>query len=231
MLLMAAVFVGELSLGDQVHALIERLSITPDHLTSSEESPWQLRSLFAALSGLFLHSSWVALGFNLLYLRVFGDNLERSFGRVLYALLLLSGGILGTFFQTIYNPYSEVPIVGFGAGVSAALTAYWLIYPGHRVQTIFPVVVVLTVADVPAWVLLIVFHALQWLNRYMAIGQIEVQIPWMSYPGGILMGLLFGLGYRLARHRRRRAKSDRRPQESRIHSSDQHVQSSPEHTA
>lgn len=212
----AAVFLYEASLGRDVATLVARHGFVPEQLKAALgvgtldafAGPAQ-----RALTSLFLHGGWFHVLGNLLYLRVFGDNVEDRFGHVPYLAFFLLGGFAGVFGHYLSDPASAAPLVGASGAIAAVLGAYIVLFPLARVVTLFPIFIFLTFIEVPAVVFLGIWAAQQLLNGYLELQDgLQVGVAWFAHAGGFAFGALVATGYRLAfwGRARRRAAQDAR---------------------
>lgn len=205
----AAAFVYQLSLGPALEGLVMELGFVPARFTEAlaGERPLEL-VLFTLASSAFLHGGWFHILGNLLYLRVFGDNVEDRLGHPLFILFYLVSAAAGCLAQWFFDPYSQVPMVGASGAIAGVLGAYIVMFPRARILTVFPVFIVLTFIEVPAFFFLGIWALQQFLNGFLALSQSTDQaggIAWFAHIGGFAVGLLGGvLGRALHRIRRRR---------------------------
>lgn len=130
----------------------------------------------------FLHADWVHLLGNLIYLWVFGDNIEDAFGHFRYLAFFLCAAAAAGLMQALYQPGSTLPIIGASGAVAAVLGAYFLLYPQASILTpilIFPVYL-------PAFLLIGLWFAMQ---IYGSIAFPESPIAWWTHIGGFLFGM------------------------------------------
>lgn len=118
--------------------------------------------LLSVLTAMFLHGSWLHLIGNMLFLYVFGDNVENRMGRVRFALFYLVAGYLATYGFALANPDSTQSLVGASGAISGALGAYLYLYPKARVTSVFPFLFFIPLRF-PAWMVLGFWFVLQWL--------------------------------------------------------------------
>ncbi len=208
MLLCALAFLYQLSLGAQVDALIRTHGFVPDALQLALQAAqgaggWEalVPQAQAILGAIFLHGGWFHIVGNLIYLRVFGDNLEDRFGHVPYLLFFIASGFAGAVGQYLFEPNSTVPMIGASGAIAGVLGAYMVMFPSAKVVTLFPVFVFLTFIEVPAVLFLGIWAAQQLLNGYFALGTQgeSAQIAWFAHLGGLAFGCASGLGFRLLR--------------------------------
>ncbi len=150
-------------------------------------------SLLQGVTGMFLHSGWLHLGSNMLFLWIFGDNVEDRLGHLPYLLFYFLAGIAAMALQTVFSLDSLVPTVGASGAIAGVMGAYLILYPGALVQ-----VIVLPLFFIPFFVpaaLLIVFWFLmQVLGGIADLGQTTgSSIAWWAHIGGFSAGILLVL--------------------------------------
>jgi membrane associated rhomboid family serine protease len=170
------------------------------------------------LTSLFLHGNLGHLAGNLIYLVVFGNNVEDRLGHVRFVLFYAVGGVAATLAYTALQPDSIVPLIGASGAIAAILGAYVLCYPRARIFTLVPFplyavawllpgirlvrwLVVVAVMTVPAWLLLGVWFVLQFTSARSPTGD---QIAYEAHVGGFLAGIVLLVvldGWRRRRHR------------------------------
>jgi membrane associated rhomboid family serine protease len=153
---------------------------------------------FTLFSSMFLHGGWMHLGGNMLYLWIFGDNIERLSGPVKFLIFYLVCGLAASAAHILFNLQSPIPAVGASGAISGVLGGYLLLFPKNRVR-------VLTrggVAHVPAMVVLGFWIVLQFINGVGSIAQTDetAGVAYMAHIGGFVAGLalvkLFAAGSR-----------------------------------
>ncbi len=153
----------------------------------------------AIFATMFLHGSIPHLFGNLLFLWIFGNNIEERKGGWRYLLLYLVGGVVATAAHVAVDPSSTVPMVGASGAIAAVMGAYFVCYPTARVKTLIFVGPVF-IRKVKAYWLLLIFFATQFIYVFGNSG-----IAWAAHVGGFLFGALVGLWWRLQDRRARRA--------------------------
>lgn len=206
-----AAFGWQLSLGDEVQAFVRAYGFVPERLTEAVRALDD--TLFVAIgtvfSSMFLHGGWLHVIGNLLYLRVFGDNIEDRLGHLGYPIFYLAGGAAGALGQYSAHPGSDVPMVGASGAIAAVLGAYMVLFPKARVVTLFPIFIFLTFIEVPAVVFLAIWVAQQLLYGFGSLtgpSMVVDQVAWFAHLGGFAFGLVVGVTVRARGPRRRRAK-------------------------
>jgi membrane associated rhomboid family serine protease len=148
------------------------------------------------LSSMFMHGGWLHLGGNMLFLWIFGDNVEHTVGSVLYLGFYLIAGLVASVAQILVDPGSLIPTLGASGAISGVLGAYIVLFPGNRVT----VVVFYTLTVVPAIVVIGLWAVLQFVNGFGQIAQSEETggVAYMAHIGGFLAGLVSGFIARAA---------------------------------
>ncbi|HEU68404.1 MAG TPA: rhomboid family intramembrane serine protease, partial [Candidatus Acetothermia bacterium] len=109
---------------------------------------------FTILTSMFLHGGWLHLLGNMLYLWIFGDNIEAALGRWRFLLFYLLAGAGGALLQAAVSPRSTVPIIGASGAIAGVLGAYLILFPWARVLTVVPLFFFLHFLEIPAFILL-----------------------------------------------------------------------------
>src|SRR5439155_11513571 len=148
------------------------------------------------LTSMFLHGGWQHQGGNMLFLFIFGDNVEHSFGRVFYLLFYLGAGVIASLAQVWAAPDSIIPSLGASGAISGVLGAYLVLFPTNRVR----VLVWFFILSVPALVVIGLWAALQFFNGFASIAQTQQTggVAYLAHVGGFVTGVLVGLLVRVA---------------------------------
>ncbi|MEW5919814.1 MAG: rhomboid family intramembrane serine protease [Bacillota bacterium] len=148
----------------------------------------------------FLHGGWLHLLGNMLYLWVFGDNVEDRLGHGGYLLFYLAAGVAGSFAHISGNTQSAIPTIGASGAIAGVLGVYLLFFPRARVLTLIPIGFFLTTARLPATLFLFIWFILQLLNASLAGLTAGAQtVAWWAHIGGFIFGFIIGLGAHLKR--------------------------------
>jgi membrane associated rhomboid family serine protease len=149
------------------------------------------------ITGIFLHGGWVHLLGNMLYLWIFGDNIEATIGSFRFVLFYLIGGILASLTQVLIEPGSVIPCIGASGAIAAVMGAYTVMFPQSRVKMIL--LVFFAIFYIPAWVFLGFWFAQQAMSGVESLnigGETTGGVAWWAHIGGFVYGALVGLFYR-----------------------------------
>jgi membrane associated rhomboid family serine protease len=157
-------------------------------LPTSQPATW-----VTAFSSMFMHGGIVHLGGNMLFLWIFGNNVEDSMGPVKFTAFYLLGGLAALVAQILIEPSSAVPTIGASGAVAAVLGGYILLYPGARVVTLIFIIFFFTIVELPATLILGFWFLLQ--VAYGAYGLANPSgggggIAYFAHIGGFAFGLL-----------------------------------------
>jgi rhomboid family protein len=144
------------------------------------------------LTSMFMHGGWLHLGGNMLFLWIFGNNVEDAMGRFRFAVFYVLCGILAGVTQLATDPASGVPNIGASGAIAGVLGGYILLYPRARVLTVVFLIVIFTVVEVPAVLVLGVWFLLQfWAGSAALTGSAgEGGVAYWAHVGGFVAGLL-----------------------------------------
>lgn len=142
------------------------------------------------LTSMFLHGSLLHLGSNMLYLWIFGDNVEDALGPFSYLLFYLMGGLVASLAHILVNPTSRIPTVGASGAIAAVLGAYLVLYPASRVRTLIPLGFLVRITVLPAAVVLSFWFVIQLFQGFLSFGanaDVGGVAVW-AHVGGFVMG-------------------------------------------
>lgn len=146
----------------------------------------QVYSMFTAM---FLHGGFMHLAGNMLFLWIFGDNMEEELGHIGYLAFYIFVGLAAGFIQLLTAPLSPVPVVGASGAIAGVMGGYLLLFPKARVDILFIFVVFFRIFPIPAWVMLGVWFALQLVNGILSDNSMGGVAYW-EHAGGFIVGLL-----------------------------------------
>ena len=199
-----ATFIWELSLGSSIQPVLQNLAFVPAQFWSSAPL---VPSIVAMFVSMFLHGGWLHLAGNMLFLWVFGDNIEDRLGHGLYLVFYLACGVAATLAHAGMNPTSAVPAIGASGAIAGVLGAYLILFPRQRITTLIPIFIFITIREIPAIVLLGFWFVLQLFVGTVSLGgSIHEQggVAYFAHIGGFLTGMVLvilfgGLRRRAAR--------------------------------
>jgi rhomboid family protein len=187
------VFLHQLTLGPAVERFVYTYGLVPRSFRPD-----------ALFTSMFLHAGWLHLIGNMLYLHIFGDNVEDRLGHARYLLMYLLAGAVAGVAQVVINSTSALPMVGASGAIAGVTGAYFLFYPHARVVTIVPIFLFIQIVEIPA-----VFFLLFWFIYQLVLGLSSLGMPsaggvaFWAHVGGFLAGMV--AGPLLAPNRRRAA--------------------------
>jgi membrane associated rhomboid family serine protease len=151
------------------------------------------------ITSMFLHGGWLHLLGNMLFLWIFGNNVEDRVGRIPFLLFYLVGGITAALSQVIIDPHSSVPLVGASGAIAAALGAYIVLFPGARILSLVFLGFFYQLLEVPALVVLGYWFVLQLLSGVTALGAETANgsVAFFAHIGGFALGAVVGLVLRV----------------------------------
>jgi membrane associated rhomboid family serine protease len=148
--------------------------------------------MLGLVTSMFLHGGLMHLGGNMLFLWIFGDNLEDEMGPLGFLLFYLASGIAAGLTQVYADPASMIPTVGASGAIAGVLGGYLLLFPKAKVDILFIFIVFFRVIPLPAWLMLGVWFGLQLVNG-LGADISQGGIAYWAHAGGFVFGLLFAL--------------------------------------
>ena len=167
-----------------------------------DQKPWW-ETLFTSM---FMHGGWLHIIGNMLFLWVFGNNIEERMGRAGFLLFYVLAGLIAVYTQALLDPSSTAPTIGASGAIAGVLGAYALLFPRARVLTLVFIIFFVTLVEIPALILLALWFILQFVP---ALGQVAVGsggdqgVAYFAHVGGFVFGLAVA-GAMLSVMRRRR---------------------------
>ena len=140
-------------------------------------------------TSMFLHGGWFHLIGNMLFLWIFGDNIEDSMGHGRFIVFYLLCGLAAAFAQAGVDPASEVPMIGASGAISGVLGAYLLLFPRARVQVLILLGVFTRIVPIPALYVLGFWIVMQVINGVFSWGGLGGGVAWFAHIGGFAVGL------------------------------------------
>lgn len=146
----------------------------------------------ALVTSIFLHGGFMHLASNMLFLWIFGDNLEDEMGHIPFLLFYLACGIGASVAQFITDPMSTIPTVGASGAIAGVMGGYLLLFPKARVDIFIFLVVFFRILPIPAWIMLGLWFALQLFNGFN-VDTSGGGVAYWAHAGGFIIGFVFAL--------------------------------------
>ena len=184
------VYIWMASQGSQDNLIIYKYALIPNEIMRSGLS---LANIFRVFASMFMHGGLLHIGGNMLYLWIFGDNVEDAMGHVPFLVFYLAGGMAATVAQVIADPYSQIPMLGASGAIAAVLGAYLVLFPRGRVLTLITLGFFIRLTMVPAVVVLGLWFVLQLFSGVLSLGAVSAGgVAFFAHIGGFVFGLLLG---------------------------------------
>ncbi len=181
------VFFYELTLGDDLPSFIKDYALIPAYFSFSTR-----HSIYPLFTFMFLHSGWLHIIGNMLYLYIFGDNVEDRMGHFKYLIFYLISGLISAFSQTLANLHSAIPMIGASGAIAGVLGAYILFFPKSKVLTLLPIFIFIQIVEIPAWIFLLIWFVIQFFSGVasLAVAQNGGGVAFWAHIGGFVAGLI-----------------------------------------
>ena len=187
------VFVFQIFLGSSNESFVYQFALIPADVTSS----LSLESVFNIFTSMFMHAGLAHIGGNMLYLWIFGDNVEDRLGKGKFVIFYVLGGLVASITHIITNPNSSIPTVGASGAIAAVLGAYLVLYPRQKVLTLIPLGFWLRMTMLPASIVLLVWFVLQFFQGVLSLGGPDVGgVAFWAHIGGFVSGVIMGLAFK-----------------------------------
>ncbi len=173
--------------------LFFRYGVIPQQIFATPISINLPETWFPFLTAIFLHGSWFHLLSNMLYLWVFGDNVEDRLGHAGYLLFYLAAGVTASLAHIFADPTSSVPVIGASGAIAGVLGIYFILFPRAQVLTLIPIGFLITTARISAKFFLIFWFFLQVFNVFILTGGNAQSVAWWAHIGGFLFGAGTGI--------------------------------------
>lgn len=184
------VFGLQLMQAANLESFVNRYAFIPGQISSGLD----MGDILRIFTSMFMHGGWMHLVGNMLYLWIFGDNVEDALGHLGYLVFYLLAGFLAAFAHFFFNPQSVIPTVGASGAIAGVLGAYLVFYPSSRVYTFIPIGFFSRLTLVPSFVVLGLWFVLQLFSGFLSIGAADQGgVAFWAHIGGFVFGLLVGL--------------------------------------
>jgi membrane associated rhomboid family serine protease len=141
-------------------------------------------------SSMFLHGGPLHIGFNMLYLYIFGNNIEDVLGPVRFIFFYLAAGLFAHAMHIAADPGSIIPTIGASGAISGVMGAYLVLFPQARIMTLMWIFIFIQFIYIPAFVIIIYWFVIQIISGFMSLGgQFGGGVAWFAHIGGFLGGI------------------------------------------
>lgn len=184
-------FLWELSLGEHLQRALFSVAFIPARFFLSGNWAHDVYTMFFSM---FLHGGFMHIGSNMLYLWIFGDNIEDRLGHVRYIVFYFACGVLATLAHAFSNPASAIPSIGASGAIAGVLGAYLILFPRAQVTTLIPIFFIITVRQIPAIIILGLWFVLQLFSGVGSLGVRDAQdlggVAYFAHIGGFVAGVV-----------------------------------------
>jgi membrane associated rhomboid family serine protease len=199
-----AAFVLEVLQGDRLDAFVNTFAFVPARLFHPGMFPgWTTgASVVTIFTAMFLHGGLLHLAGNMLYLWIFGDNVEDALGHARFLLFYLVCGVSATLLQAFLSPASTIPNLGASGAIAGVLGAYFVLYPRARVVTIVPLFIFFPLVEIPAGLYLLGWFLMQFWMGSAQLASASRGAPagggvaFWAHVGGFVAGIAWLLVFR-----------------------------------
>jgi len=194
--------------GDEaLNAFLERRGlVAADLVRAWQAGDYASAATLSLVTHILLHGSWLHLFGNLLFLWIFGPNVEDRLGRLTFLALFAAGGLAAAGLQVVVDPAANLPMVGASGAISAVLVAYLVLFPRARIQSLVFLVFFYELIALPSVLVLGFWFVLQLVDGFASLGlteEVGAGIAFWAHIGGFLAGVLIALPLRFVRPERR----------------------------
>lgn len=185
------VFGWQFLLGPKAQLVVFSFGAVPYEITHgvSVYRPVYIPTSLTLITSMFVHGGFLHLAGNMLYLWIFGNNVEDRMGRFRFLIFYLICGLAAVLTHVLISPDSRVPMVGASGAISGILGAYLLMFPHARVLTVIPIFFYVRVVHLPAVFLIGFWILMQVINGVVSL-KVEGGVAWFAHIGGFVAGLL-----------------------------------------
>lgn len=149
----------------------------------------QADGIHTLITSMFLHGGLFHLAGNMLFLYIFGDNVEDRLGHLKFLMFYLVCGILAALAQIAFDPNSGVPMVGASGAIAGVMGGYLMLFPRAKVDVLIVIVVIFRILPIPAWIMLAVWFGMQFIGGIGSAAD-EAGVAYWAHAGGFVAGLV-----------------------------------------
>jgi rhomboid family protein len=185
--------------GPSQDTLVYQFAMIPSNFANGVD----LKDVTDIFTSMFMHAGLLHIAGNMLYLWIFGDNVEDRLGHIPYLVFYLVGGVIASLTQLLTNPNSQIPTVGASGAIAAVLGAYLVMYPHSRIVTFIPLGFFLRLTVVPATIVLGFWFVLQLFSGVLSLGGPDVGgVAFWAHIGGFIAGVVMAFILTIGRTRK-----------------------------
>ncbi|HRO15839.1 MAG TPA: rhomboid family intramembrane serine protease [Paracoccus sp. (in: a-proteobacteria)] len=148
--------------------------------------------LWGLITHMFLHAGLLHLGGNMLFLWIFGDNLEDRMGHFGFLVFYLACGLAAAGAQIMAEPMSGIPMVGASGAIAGVMGGYLLLFPRARVDVVAIIIIFIKIFTIPAWLMLALWFAVQLVSGYAMMGG-DAGVAYWAHAGGFVAGTILAM--------------------------------------
>lgn len=183
------VFIREISLPpSELDALIKHYGLVPSVFLNSS-LPFVDR-LIPVFTSMFLHGGFTHLIGNMLFLWIFGNNIEDRLGHFRFLIFYFLCGIAAAFAQVAASATSNAPMIGASGAIAGILGAYLILFPGARIITLVIFFYFITIQEIPAFILIGIWFLLQFMNSLGSLAGVQTGVAYFAHIGGFIAGII-----------------------------------------
>ena len=184
-------FMWELTLGPYLQQAMMQIGFVPARFW---RPGWLFVNIETIFISMFLHGGFLHVGGNMLYLWIFGDNIEDRLGHFRFTIFYFACGVAAALAHAFAHPSSTLPAIGASGAIAGVLGAYLILYPNARVRTLIPIFVIAIIRDVPAIFILGLWFVLQLFSGVGSLGVRDAQdlggVAYFAHIGGFVSGMI-----------------------------------------
>lgn len=189
-----AAFIYQITRGDNLTRLVYAWGATPYEITNYTDLPPEIGPpvFVTLLTSMFLHGGFLHIGANMLFLWVFGDNIEDAMGHLRFLVFYLLCGIAGGMTEILLDRSSTVPMVGASGAISGVMGAYLVLFPRGMVRVATLLIIIPLIFRLPAILVIGFWFAIQAASGYASLGMDSVQggTAFFAHIGGFIAGVV-----------------------------------------
>ncbi|MBI2251219.1 MAG: rhomboid family intramembrane serine protease [Armatimonadetes bacterium] len=182
------IFIYEITLNDKLSVFFQDYALIPNKIFQNEFN-FDYKLILPFFTHQFLHGNFLHLFGNMLFLYIFGDNVEDVLGHLNYLFFYLICGILAGFIQILFITHSGLPLLGASGAIAGILGAYFVLFPNSKIITLVFLGIFISFVEIPSFIFLFFFFLIQFLNVAF-LSQFSSGIAWWAHISGFLAGFI-----------------------------------------